>query len=169
MADSNENSAEEDNRLLEDTTTAHVESRTSEKSSVYQRNVVLCVIVFFFAELFELGLFAPTTALLERSICRAHYKSANPAVIGENGWVATRLCKEQPIQAELARIKGWKAVFDCIPGSRARAVSKIRLTSYSVLGGCSSSQICRKCRANKSPCHVFRWTWNANGMDSLYL
>lgn len=107
--------------------------------SAYQRNVVLCAVVFFFAELFELSLFAPTTALLERAICRAYYKTTSPDLIGSDGWVAEQLCRERPIQAELAVVKGWKAVFDCIPG-QCDMVDEIptRLTMIS-LHCCSSA------------------------------
>jgi hypothetical protein len=128
-------SSREDARLLvESTTTPSDPAMKSYKGpkSVYQWSIILCAVVFFFAELFELSLFGPITALLERSICRDYYVTTTPSVIGDNGWVTENLCKEKAIQEELALVKGYKAVFDCIPGPEVPQLLRVDLTGNSL-------------------------------------
>lgn len=110
--------AEQQHSLLEDASDAESESDhhpAPTTKSTFQRNVILCAIVFFFAELFELSLFAPVTAILERSICLTYYFEANPSLIDDQGSVPEQSCKVHPVQAELATVKAWKAMLDCVP------------------------------------------------------
>lgn len=128
MNDPQDEPASEDERLLagQDEPSTSAESLDSPSKQTFNRNhVIMCAMIFFFAELFELELFAPATAILERSICYKYYKQIDPTKIGLDGWVDATLCKELTVQEELATIKGWMSVFGCIPGPAPQKLLKV--------------------------------------------
>jgi hypothetical protein len=73
------------------------------------------VILYFMAIHFllafcEMILVAPLIKLFEQSLCLTHYNFPG-------GGVEEGLCKVPEIQRPLATIRGWKAMFDTIPGT----------------------------------------------------
>lgn len=57
----------------------------------------------------EMILVAPLIRLFENSLCLKHYGFPD-------GGVAEALCKIPEIQGPLATIRGWKSMFDSLPG-----------------------------------------------------
>lgn len=53
---------------------------------------------------------APTIRLLENAICQRYYRSDGPP-----GPIDERMCKEEPIQVELAYVRGLLSFFDSLP------------------------------------------------------
>lgn len=79
--------------------------------------VVCCLTLYFLVEMFDMVTIAPLTALLEQSLCRTWYRSHDPSLINPGGSVEEQCCKIEPIQAELAVLRGWKLAFDALPGA----------------------------------------------------
>ena len=79
--------------------------------------VVCCLTLYFLVEMFDMVTIAPLTALLEQSLCRTWYRSHDPSLINPGGSVEEQLCKIEPIQAEVAVLRGWKLAFDALPGT----------------------------------------------------
>ena len=79
-------------------------------------NVLLLAIVFFYT--FTMNLFeAPRTRLFENSFCYDFYSIHDPSRIGEDGIVDEKLCKIDPVQAQVATLKGWQGFLDYLPGT----------------------------------------------------
>lgn len=72
--------------------------------------VLYFMTIHFLFAFSEMILPAPLIRLFENSLCLSHY---NFPV----GGVEESLCKIHEIQAPLAKIRGWKSLFDIIPGS----------------------------------------------------
>ena len=79
--------------------------------------VVYCLTLYFLVEMFDMVTIAPLTALLEQSLCRTWYRSHDPSLISPGGSVEEQFCKIEPIQAEVAVLRGWKLAFDALPGT----------------------------------------------------
>lgn len=75
-----------------------------------------CILLNFLVEMCDMIIIVPTIALLERSICHTYYAEHDPRVIGPGGLVNERLCKIGPVQEQLAVLRGWKALFEALPG-----------------------------------------------------
>ena len=75
-----------------------------------------CILLNFLVEMCDMIIIVPTIALLERSICYTYYAEHDPHVIGPGGLVNERLCKIGPVQEQLAVLRGWKALFEALPG-----------------------------------------------------
>lgn len=72
--------------------------------------------IHFLLAFCELILVAPLIKLFEQSLCISYYGAHDPSVLGPGGDVPEALCKIQAVQAPLATIRGWKSMFDTIPG-----------------------------------------------------
>ncbi|TAQ85799.1 hypothetical protein B7494_g5856 [Chlorociboria aeruginascens] len=79
------------------------------------RIAVYCMLLLFLVEMYDFITIAPLVALFERSICRSYYVLHSPEVIRPDGSIEESLCKINPIQAELAVLRGWKLAFDTLP------------------------------------------------------
>lgn len=80
------------------------------------RPVLYFMTIHFLLAYCELILVAPLIKLFEQSLCITYYDVHDPGVIGPGGGIPELLCKIQEIQAPLATIRGWKSLFDTIPG-----------------------------------------------------
>ncbi|RDW80858.1 hypothetical protein BP5796_05556 [Coleophoma crateriformis] len=65
----------------------------------------------------EMILVAPLIRIFENSLCFKYYQVHDPSVIGPGDSIEESLCKITDIQVSLASIRGWKSLFDTIPGS----------------------------------------------------
>jgi hypothetical protein len=72
------------------------------------RTTVCCIALYFMMEMFDMVTVAPLVALFENAICMSYYGP-------DDAWNTRHSCKIQPIQRELALVRGWKGVFDAIP------------------------------------------------------
>ncbi len=80
------------------------------------RLVLYFMAIHFLLAYCELILVAPLIKLFEQSLCISYYEIHDPGVISPGGSVPELMCKIQAIQAPLATIRGWKSLFDTIPG-----------------------------------------------------
>ena len=83
--------------------------------SLPPRNMLYTIVLYFMAIHFlvafcEMILVAPLIKLFEQSLCLRHYNFPS-------GGVAESQCKILEIQHELATIRGWKSLFDTLPGA----------------------------------------------------
>ncbi|KAF2476025.1 MFS general substrate transporter [Lindgomyces ingoldianus] len=74
------------------------------------RLTLCCLALFFIVEMFNFVTYAPLTVLFENVICDAYYSKRSSTRSG--GYYD---CKIEPIQGDLARLKGWKGFFDTLP------------------------------------------------------
>ena len=87
------------------------------QENILKRAKPLTTIVFYFMTIHfllafcEIILVAPLIRLFENSLCLSHFDFP-PGGIDES------LCKIPEIQRPLATIRGWKSMFDTIPGIR---------------------------------------------------
>ncbi len=85
------------------------------QENVLKRAKPLTTIVFYFMKIHfflafcEIILVAPLIKLFENSLCLSHFDF--PV-----GGIDESLCKIPEIQKPLATIRGWKSMFDTIPG-----------------------------------------------------
>jgi hypothetical protein len=112
--------------------TPHVIQKAAPKSIQASRNqkailndaalssrLVLCFMAIHFLLAYcELILVAPLMKLFEQSLCTVYYGGRDPSVVGPGGSIPELLCKIQEVQAPLATIRGWKSMFDTIPGQK---------------------------------------------------
>ena len=92
-------------------------SRSTRTSGFLLSHAAVCCLVLNFAlELFNMGLITPQVALFQRSICFRFYQQHDSHSVHPNGSTDQQSCKILPIQHELAVFRGWKGVFDSIPG-----------------------------------------------------
>jgi hypothetical protein len=66
--------------------------------------------IHFLLAFCEMVLVAPLIKLFEQSLCLSHYGFPSAGV-------PERMCKIPEIQHPLATVRGWKSMFDTIPGS----------------------------------------------------
>lgn len=81
-----------------------------------QKDVVLCMLVYFFHSMNGFLPIGPFLFLYERSICYRYYLRHDPSKIGLGHTVDEFLCKLEPIQRELAVVRAWEGAFEAIPG-----------------------------------------------------
>jgi hypothetical protein len=87
------------------------------QENILKRAKPLTTIVFYFMTIHfllafcEIILVAPLIRLFENSLCLSHFDF--PV-----GGIDESLCKIPEIQRPLATIRGWKSMFDTIPGIR---------------------------------------------------
>lgn len=77
--------------------------------------IVLCTVCVL---AIDVGIFmqiAPITRILESIICHSYYER-HPDLVGFEGRIPEEMCKISPVQGELAMLKGWSSLFDCLPG-----------------------------------------------------
>jgi hypothetical protein len=79
------------------------------------RTTVCCIALYFMMEMFDMVTVAPLVALYENAICMTYYGP-------DDAWNTRHSCKIQPIQRELALVRGWKGFFDAIPGCNASCI-----------------------------------------------
>ena len=87
------------------------------QENILKRAKPLTIIVFYFMAIHfllafcEIILVAPLIRLFENSLCLSHFNFPL-------GGIDESLCKIPEIQRPLATIRGWKSMFDTIPGIR---------------------------------------------------
>jgi hypothetical protein len=87
------------------------------QENILKRAKPLTTIVFYFMTIHfllafcEIILVAPLIRLFENSLCLSHFDFPL-------GGIDESLCKIPEIQRPLATIRGWKSMFDTIPGIR---------------------------------------------------
>lgn len=77
--------------------------------------ILICSFLILAADVAAFMSMAPLTRLLESVICQDYYRR-NAAFQDASTEIPEHMCKINPIQSELAMLKGWSAVFDCLPG-----------------------------------------------------
>lgn len=86
------------------------DNRNAFKATKSLSTVVLYFMVIHFLLAFcEMILVAPLIKLFEESLCLTHYNFPI-------GGVGESLCKVPEVQRPLATIRGWKSMFDTLPG-----------------------------------------------------
>lgn len=73
-------------------------------------NVLYFMAIHFLLAFCEMTLVAPLIKLFEESLCLTHYNFPS-------GGVEEGQCKVLEIQHSLATIRGWKSLFDTLPGA----------------------------------------------------
>ncbi|MCJ1304184.1 hypothetical protein MMC08_006996 [Hypocenomyce scalaris] len=58
---------------------------------------------------------APKTRLFESIFCYHFYREHDPSFIGADGTVPEHFCKIEPVQSDVAMLKGWQVFLDNIP------------------------------------------------------
>lgn len=106
------------------------------KSSGLPKAVIYCLVLEFMLEMSNSILTVPLLSLFERSVCAVYYDRHNLTLFA-NGAIDESQCKIQPIQSELARIRGWKAFFDTLSGEEINAplgisILTMRSSSFAV-------------------------------------
>jgi hypothetical protein len=80
-------------------------------SKSFDRHATTVIVISFVAVLAgDMGAFlsmAPLIRLLESAICQNYYQRYDD--------IPEHMCKINAIQSELSMLKGWSAVFDCLP------------------------------------------------------
>lgn len=79
----------------------------------------LTIALFAIVLAFETGgamLGAPITRLFESITCLHYYKEHDPTIIGKNGYIPEKSCKNKEIQGEVAIVKGYGELFDAMAG-----------------------------------------------------
>ncbi|EEH05756.1 conserved hypothetical protein [Histoplasma capsulatum G186AR] len=110
--------------LPKSTSVTELPARSSEDShrpSTSQRKVRMRLTIALFAIVlaFETGgamLGAPITRLFESITCLHYYKEHDPTIIGKNGYIPEKSCKNKEIQGEVAIVKGYGELFDAMAG-----------------------------------------------------
>jgi hypothetical protein len=102
--------------LLHDRPGSSGEARNDQESILKRAKPLTSLVLYFMTIHFllafcEIILVAPLIKLFENSLCLSHFDF--PA-----GGVEESLCKIPEIQRPLATIRGWKSMFDTIPGTQ---------------------------------------------------
>ena len=88
--------------------------------SIYRENVVvLCFCIVFLMSMAWSISTPPVSAIMEAVICRQHHPEAAIATRSiRRDLLVTEdpLCKGTDVQGELASLRGWAAMVDCVPG-----------------------------------------------------
>lgn len=112
------NAPDESTRLLGDID-GHARSGDGPQSrprKLTQKNILLCMVVYFFHQMQDFLPIGPHLLLYERSICYTYYATNDPSLIGPGGLVKEMMCKIKPIQRELATIQAWEGALSAVPG-----------------------------------------------------
>jgi hypothetical protein len=81
-----------------------------------------CMLLNLLCGVSEAILAAPLAALYEQSLCFSYHEIQNRSNISSfEGSRLLATCQILPIQQQLAKITGWKSVFDALPGEIARS------------------------------------------------
>lgn len=124
-----------DGALEEEAPLLHDEAgsdRNHDRETRAQTTHSLSTVVFYFMAMHfllafcEMILVAPLIKLFEESLCLSHYDFPT-------GGVEESLCKIPQIQRPLATIRGWKAMFDTLPGIPTLSVITKNAYGVSVL------------------------------------
>ena len=94
---------------------------SASKFSPISKITLYCMALHFLLAFFEMVLSAPLLSLFEQSLCVSYYATHDPSIIGHSGSVPEALCKLPEIQRDLATVRGWKSLFDTIPGQSTRS------------------------------------------------
>lgn len=129
---------EEEERLLEDDLSQSDSPPGLEPLPSLTTHIVYFMSIHFLLAFCEMVLVAPLLRLFENSLCLSHY--GFPAE-----GVTESLCKIAEIQHPLATIRGWKSMFDTIPGTSMLKFKKILVLIY------ISSSCCYSNRATRGP------------------
>lgn len=74
-----------------------------------------CILLNFLIEMFDMIVTVPQLALLEGSLCSSYYATRDLNAADLPVHVTGQSCKIEPIQKELAILRGWKAFLDAVP------------------------------------------------------
>ncbi|KAK6348582.1 hypothetical protein TWF718_006370 [Orbilia javanica] len=97
-----------------------VPKTATEDKSPYQKHIITLFAFLLLSEASNFLQIAPLTVIMESIICRKYYGdtttldfgSTDPA--GYRSWADDRRCKIEPIQSELATVRGWQQLFECL-------------------------------------------------------
>ena len=106
---------EEEERLLDDETPQSPASAYPSPPSSLTAQIVYFMSIHFLLAFCEMILVAPLIRLFEESLCLSHF--GFPSV-----GVPEISCKIPEIQQPLATIRGWKSMFDTIPGRSSSSI-----------------------------------------------
>jgi hypothetical protein len=101
---------EEEEHLLEDEPPPYPVGAYPESDMPVTAQIIYFMSIHFLLAFCEMILVAPLVRLFEESLCQSHY--GFPSV-----GVPEHMCKGPEIQDPLATIRGWKSMFDTIPGT----------------------------------------------------
>ncbi|EAW08898.1 putative MFS transporter [Aspergillus clavatus NRRL 1] len=76
----------------------------------------LCVLLLTIGDFGIFLVTVPQTRLYESIACYRYYETHEPSRIGPGGSVREQWCKIAPVQAEVAFVRGYEALFTAIPG-----------------------------------------------------
>ena len=80
------------------------------KTNTLSTVVIYFMMIHFLLAFCEMVLVAPIIKLFEESLCLTYYNFPNSGVEESQ-------CKDLEIQRSLATIRGWKSLFDTLPGA----------------------------------------------------
>ena len=109
---------EEEERLLDDDAPEPPPPYPEPQPSLSSQ-IIYFMSIHFLLAFAEIILVAPLLRLFEESLCLSHYGFPS-------GGVPESLCKIQEIQHPLATIRGWKSMFDTIPGMYSFNITRSR-------------------------------------------
>jgi hypothetical protein len=101
---------EEEERLLEQEPLESPPPPSPERLSFLSAQIIYFMSIHFLLAFCEMILVAPLIRLFEESLCLSHYGFPTSGV-------PESLCKIPEVQHPLATIRGWKSMFDTIPGT----------------------------------------------------
>jgi hypothetical protein len=101
---------EEEERLLEQEPLESPPPPSPERLSFLPAQIIYFMSIHFLLAFCEMILVAPLIRLFEESLCLSHYGFPTSGV-------PESLCKIPEVQHPLATIRGWKSMFDTIPGT----------------------------------------------------
>lgn len=101
---------EEEERLLEDDAPESPPVAHAEQPPSLSGPIIYFMAIHFLLAFCEMVLVAPLIRLFEESLCLSHFGFPSGGVLESE-------CKIAEIQYPLATIRGWKSMFDTIPGT----------------------------------------------------
>jgi len=113
-ASRSEANAEQLSLLLESTMTSNLRRRT----------LATCLLIMFLGTLLGSLMGTPVLRLFEACVCRAYYLLHNPSKVGAGGDIPEELCKEPPIQIEVAYINSTIGIMTSVIGKYDRNYPK---------------------------------------------
>jgi len=79
----------------------------------YQKHIFTLFVFVLITEGSNFLQLAPMTVIMESIICKNYHRQAN-STSGSYQQGSDARCKIEPIQSELAKIRGWQQLFDCL-------------------------------------------------------
>ena len=110
----NASDAEEDEPFLPDDPLPKESSARHDRLRI--KVIVIIAILILSVETGVSMMSGPTTRIYEAITCRRYYEVHDPSQIGSNGKISEDLCKLEPIQSEVATVKGYGELFDGLVG-----------------------------------------------------